>query len=312
MVVVRTILAMALLVGAVFAETKAEISGPDKSRAGDLVVLNSVTTKGGSKKWIVPPELANRYLETEHQIAFSVRENGVFTFHLVAASIEDGKIQLDTDSHVVTITDGFDVCDPPPTEPGDPSDPPPPDKPDPPDRLKEISQSAAAQLNDPTTAQALAETLSLIVEEDSIDKMRAEVSAAVEGVFLRREGESRTKDWLNVWRRPVSDSITANTPAEYKAALTAIRMGLVDSVVDSEKPIKPPSKTKIVFYTRENCGWCGRWSREVRPTIESWGWEVLPVDSAGAVPQFDVTVPGKPTIRLKGFQDASRFREIAR
>ena len=285
----------------------AEISGPDQSLAGDLVVLNSVATKADKKRWIIPPELANRVLKTEHQLAFSVRNSGSFVFHLVAVGVEDELIEIDTDTHVVKITGGMDGCDPPPTDPGDPGEPTPPR---PPNELTKLSKQAADQLNDPTTALALAETLALISQDESIDKMRAEVSAAVEGVFLKREGVSLTKDWLNIWRRPVSDSVVVSTPAEYLAALQAIVSGLKQSAVESDRPIDEPTKTKLVFYTRDNCGWCDRWKNEVKPTIDSWNWEVIPVDSKGAVPQFDVTAPGKPVERLKGFQGVNQFERF--
>lgn len=294
----------------------ARIDGPSESQAGDLVVLNSVAAEGDKKQWIIPTSLENRFIQTEHQIAFAVRESGDYRFGLVAVSLDDaGEIAIDVATHTVKITGG--LCDPvPPTDPG-PIDPgpvdPDPDPPAPPTAVYSVSRAAAESLDDPPTAKALANVLSAI-QEDTIERMKQTTRDGVESVLLARTGESRNKDWLNVWRRPVDSAITSRTPPGRKQELTLIAKGLSDSMVFrspiEERPIDESPVVRIEMGSRPDCPWCDKWKREEWPSIHRDGWVLSEVRESGSVPTFRLTVNGQ-TRSFVGFKDAKFLRRHA-
>ena len=203
----------------VYGQAEAVIDGPTEMEAGNLVVLNSVASKGDAKEWIFPENLKGRYIQLGDQVVFSVRESASFTFILVAVEVSE-EVQIDTVRHTVVITNGIDSE--PPTNPGDPpNDPPTGDL----DKVKKLSQEAAKKLADPSTARALASAIRKIKQSDLVT-MKTEVAIAVESVFLSRKGVSRDKNWSDTWRRPVSESINPSSPEEYSAILRAIADGL--------------------------------------------------------------------------------------
>lgn len=301
-----------------FAETaKAQIDGPSESKAGNMVVLNTVASQADETRWIIPDELEGRYIQIGTQLAFSVRESGKFRFYLIAVvhepdETESGKLLIDVASHTVTITDGFGEC-PPSTDPGDPTDPTDPDEPptDPPpttdfSQLTRQSKDAASSLSDPTTARGLSTALKQIQVAD-LAEMRKASSAAIEAVFLMRRGESETKAWDTAWRRPLDAAVAklGITSGEvYKQALRAIAAGLDESLASSPPPSPEPLPTvQITFYTQgDRCVWCKRWEKEVKPVAEAIPqWGVTTRSTTGEAPQFDVRV-GNKVQRLVGFQ----------
>ncbi|TWU22471.1 hypothetical protein Pla52o_35270 [Novipirellula galeiformis] len=304
----------ALLCATAFGEAVAKIDGPETSEAGNLVVLNSGNSKGHVKRWIIPPALENRYIQTESQIAFSVRESGEFRFALVAVDVTgEATADVDVATHTIAITNG--ICDP--VTP-DPSDPDGPTNPDPPanSQLREISRDAAAKLNDPTTASALAAAISA-VNLGTLDAMKADAQAAIESALLERKGASRDADWLSTWRRPINDGIKATTPGGFLADLQAIASGLIDSVGSAKPPVPAPvpdqpsaPKTFVTMFSRPDCSWCNRWKSEVWPTLESWDWELKEVFSTQSVPQFEIASPGFGVAKMTGFQDVEKFRKF--
>lgn len=315
------------------AETaKAQIDGPSESKAGNMVVLNTVASEADETRWIIPDELEGRYIQIGTQLAFSVREAGKFRFYLIAVSHEPdetdgtGRILIDVDDHTVTITDGFGECPPiDPGEPDNPSDPDEPSDPDPPgdySELRQLSHEAAKQLSDPATAKRLAAAIRGVPVGD-LASMRQAVGKAVEAAFLARRGDSEDKEWDVVWRKP-TDSMIAQmkltTGEQYARALAALATGLEDSIGSSpsEPPSNPPTsppvtdKVVITFYTQGNlCPHCVRWKRDVMPILQAKpGWSVIERDTKGSAPQFDVTVNGKST-RLVGARSVDTFIRVA-
>ena len=313
------IFAVALCLSPSFAkaQAKAEISGPDSIKAGNLVVLNSVASQADASEWIFPENLAGRYIQSGDQVVFSVRESGEFKFSLVAVSVTSGPpaemaIDLDVDSHTVTVTHGIDdpVVDPAPDDPIDSV---------PTLGLRELSRDSAIKLDDPPTARALARGLSQI-EEGPINEMKAKSSAVVEAVLSNRVGSSRDKDWLGVWRRPVHAAGKATSSAALKSDYTAISQGLIDAVNELEAttqlvpmpvpdPVPNNPQVTVVFYTGPNCAWCEKWKRDVMPTITSWGFVVEERQGTWPWPRFEVIRNGKH-YRIEGYADEVRFRKF--
>lgn len=299
-----------LLSASSLGQSVATITGPVESRAGDLTVLTAVSDPSNLTKWIIPEELAGRYLETGSQLAFAVREAGDLTFHLIVVDIDAKSIEVDR--HVVTITDG--LCDEP-DEPGNPpEEPDDPDEPDPPadNVFRELSRSAAASLSDPTTAKALADAIESLPKSD-IESMASVVRDSVDGVLNRRTGRSLTLPWFQRWREPVNQALRqVGTADEYHAALMGVASGLRDSlggnVFDPPADDQPATKS-VRMHTRDGCGWCDRWKDEVKPLVIALGFEVTEVVSTGAVPQFDITV-GDKTTRLTGYQTEQSFAKF--
>ncbi len=154
---------------------------------------------------------------------------------------------------------------------------------------------------------------------ESLEMMVAKSQAAVETVMLARKGNSREKDWLGMWRRPINAASKATTPEQLRSVYQAIAAGLEDSLAQAQYPVPEPipdpvpnqptpSPTVVTIYSRPDCSWCTKWKRTVMPTLQSWGWEIREAYSDGSVPRFDVNVPGRATERFVGYQDESRFR----
>jgi len=311
MALIRTLSLLAILVCSVaHGQAKAQIDGPETQQAGNLVVLNSVASISDALEWVIPDSLAGRYIRTGEQLAFSVRESGTFTFHLVAVTVDEtNSADIDVATHTVTITDGFgDPCPDPGQPPTDPDEPEQPDQPEPDfDGLRKLSADAAGRLNDPKTAKQLVSVLRGIKLAE-LPVMRATVRGGIEAVLLGRDAESQQKDWLEEWRKPVDAAIEVETPEQYLAALKAIAAGLDESPSNAPAPAPTPSKL-ITIYTRPNCSWCQKWKAEVMPGLESSGWEIKQVLDSGSVPRFDVIVDGKKHL-LTGFHQSESFTKF--
>lgn len=286
-----------------FGQVAANIIGPSESRAGDLTVLDSSASEGDLTKWIIPDSLTGRYIETGTRLAFAVRDAGEYEFYLVMVDLEAESIAIA--SHIVAVTDGF--CETEPGEPGDPDQPAPA-----PNRLQQVSRDGAIEVGDPPTARALAEAIASVSKSD-LSTMRSAAKAEIDRVLNARDGGSENKDWYNKWRLPINAAIEADDDASFYASLQAIAAGLEDSLgtggSDPPPTIRPPpdsQRYQVTMYTREGCGWCDQWKREVKPDVLALGFRVVEQKSTGAVPQFDVTVNGK-TKRLVGYQTREAF-----
>ena len=275
----------------VFADAKAQIDGPTESPAGNMVVLNSVATKADAQQWIIPEALGGNYLQVGNQLGFAVGTAGKYKFGLIAVEVTgEESADIDIAFHTVTITGS--LCDPGQPDKPDEPDQPPPEEPDQPtEKLRDVSYQGAVTLQDPSTAEDIARVLESIKAE-AIETMAAKTTASIEAVLLNRKGESRDKDWLSEWRRPVNAEIRATTPEGRKRELDAAAAGLRDSLADS--PAEPPAAeprpetVHVTMISRDDCPHCNTWWRDVRPTLESWGWIVERKSGPGTVPRFEV------------------------
>lgn len=203
-----------------YGQASAVITGPTEARVGKFLTLNSSSSVADSVAWIRPDNLSDNWAECKDVLFFSPQEPGVYRFILVAVAVEDGVARISTDTHSITVTGMIvsDVVTPPPVDPDDP--PPVTDN-----ALVKLSRDAARQLNDPTTANALAEVLATL-PMGTLQQMSNAARANVEAVLLNRTGQSRSKDWLNVWRKSINSAVNTSTPETYKASLSAIAQGL--------------------------------------------------------------------------------------
>lgn len=111
-----------------------------------------------------------------------------------------------------------------PDEPNEPDEPPAPGL----ESLAVSSSTLAGNVDDQPTRMALADALGADLEGD-LTAMKATVQTAVEDVLLERRGESLKKDWLNGWRRPLSQEMVrleVQTDDQYREAIRQIVVGL--------------------------------------------------------------------------------------
>lgn len=228
----RPIILWLLLCSSCFAQPTAVIEGPSQALAGDLVILSWGTSTGEAFKLIAPDSLKGKilYNTTDKQLGFSTRENGSYSFIMVAVSKE-----LEIAHTIKTVQIGGFI--PPPGPP--PTDPPP--VPVPPgtwDALKGLSRTSAAAINDPPTAQALATAINSVLPQiaaaPSLQEAHSLSTFTVESVLMARTGNSLKKDWLNGWRKPISQALLEaetqgriSTPALFADAMYAAAAGLV-------------------------------------------------------------------------------------
>lgn len=113
----------------------------------------------------------------------------------------------------------------PPTNPGNFAD------------IAKVSRDGASSLNDPLTANRLVEALKAIQPKiasmETLQVAQSAVVLEIETVLRQRTGESRTKDWLGLWRRPLNNAIEAakasgriKSPSDYAAVVAAMATGL--------------------------------------------------------------------------------------
>lgn len=180
--------------------------------------------------------------------------------------------------------------------PGKATDPGEPEEPETPDldlsSLADSSNTLASKVNDLPTRQALAVSLGGDIE-GSFSEMRVEIQTRVEDTLLVRKGESRKKDWLNGWRRPISEEMVrlkVETAEQYREAIRQIVVGLKRDSQGSQSVLKlkksptlakslpvqsrprltnllPQSRTRLIPVTRLVCGPLGV-CREVTEWIE--------------------------------------------
>jgi len=217
-------LAVLLLSNCLFADAQAVITGPDKVRPGQLFVLETTGSIGDAQQWIMP-SVDIQSLECGTKIGMAIERSGVYVFHLVVA---DKVPTIDVATHTVTVGGS--------TNP--PIDPPPPPPPTPPGDFSQLvakSKQAAQSLNDRATANGLSVGLKSIASQSfgDLTSARKAVSATIESVLLQRQGASRDRDWLNIWRRPIAIEIETlsaagafPTPAAYLAAIRALAQSL--------------------------------------------------------------------------------------
>ncbi len=119
---------------------------------------------------------------------------------------------------------------PPPVDP----DPKPPVDPVPPDafgKIEKISRDGAARLNDPITAERLAQAIEVTAKQidakcsvgqcPTLSAAKASMIQSIENVMSMRETPSG--QWLQLWRKPVSDAVSAANPSDLKTYVSMMR-----------------------------------------------------------------------------------------
>jgi hypothetical protein len=216
--------------------------------------------------------------------------------------IQIGQNPLDFAEREVTVSVG-NGPNPPPVDPGDPNPPPVSGS------VAEASRKGAAALNDPATASAMATALLGAVsqaEGKSIDEQKLIVRTAIETVLLDRKGESRSKDWLALWREPVNTAIAAENPqVNYLALIRQAAAGLGGSSASRSLPT-------VTMFSLTACQNCDLFKRVDLPLIK---YATVRIDSTGAnpsvirYPSFLIEAYGK-RMMAEGYHTADQIREL--
>lgn len=207
------------------AEPKAVITGPKEGKPGDLIVLSGVDSTGDGFQWIFPQNLQTLAC-SPLEIGFATATPGSYTFMLIAA---DKTAAISYTSHTVVI--GTHT----PT-PGPVPDPGPGPSPIP-DYLKNIelkSKQVTQQINDPTTAKAMADAIkgqcshldSLCSSgqcptlQTAVDLMRSQIESV-----LRNRPRGSQAPW-NLWREEMNILVQPKTVPEYVTMMRAAATGM--------------------------------------------------------------------------------------
>ena len=206
-----------------------------------------------------------------------------------------------------------------PDPPDNPSDPDEPDDPTTPIDFKDLSDlanSLASDLNDPTTrsklASALSEVTNSIAAQPTIGEAELLLTNTIENVLLRREGESRDKDWFNGWRKPLSE-LTAkylndgaiSSPREVSEIAKAYALGLSKTTM-----ISTLLDSFVEMRTADNCARCLSWKNAEKPKLVKAEWEVREINYSGTAPQFRVFSNGKYSSWYVGYMTIETFNSI--
>jgi hypothetical protein len=262
----KLLLALLLLSSTAQAQVLAVIKAPETANPGDLVILDSSTSVGDNRLWVVDPRVEGRYLILDDRIVFAIGTPGTYSFQLIVADTQAAISQV---SHHVQIAGA--VVPAPPTEP-------PPVVPSPDRTVFKAVRAATNFINDPPTAAQLKQALLSLPE-----KTPATVQAAIGEVLLKRADQ--TKDWFTFWRVPVNSAIdTAKLP--YPEAVRQIIEGLDANVSQSA--------SSVILYTRPNCPPCDRWKNEVAPRLLALGWVIEPQETTTKpTPTIEINTNGK-------------------
>lgn len=187
-----------------------------------------------------------------------------------------------------------------------PVDPPPPIS----GAVSEASRKGATALNDPATASAMASALRGAIAQATgkpIDEQKLIVRSAIETVLLNRKGESRTKDWLALWREPVNNAIAGENPqANYLSLIQQAADGLSGtSAFSSSLPV-------ITMYSMSNCRNCELFKEVDIPRIKFASVSIDYTASNPAVltyPSFMIECYGK-RMMAEGYHTAAQLQEL--
>lgn len=217
-----------------FAQANAVISGPDRVRPGDLVVLDGSESLADDREWILVNS-DKQFLSFEHdqKLVFASGTPGDYVFILaVSLSDADGSA-VSVAQHVVTVGNPTPPPDPPGPGPG--PDPPAPD----PD-LTEIGQAAKAAVergqSHPTERQKIAASFRATAAKAAglasmtVEQIAGEAARSVRAVLLTPADQSR---WI-----PFRDWFAEAMQREVTDRETAIR--LLDEVADGIEAVHSP------------------------------------------------------------------------
>ena len=206
---------------------RAVIKGPTQVLAGTLLFLSHEDAVGDNKVWIIPEDLKNASASCGGNIFFAIPTPGEYSFGLIVA---DKQARIDYAYHKVKVV----------SSPGNGGPAPEPDEPDIPvpvpkptfDTVISISKAGAAKLNDPTTAQALKQSLQALVVGSAgktLDQLITDTKRVVSVSLALRKGDSWKKDWGLEWVYPVDLEIAKlkiQNPADYVKLLEALANSL--------------------------------------------------------------------------------------
>lgn len=221
-----------LLIGSIYAQPIAKITGPSQVPIGELTALSSTGSAGDNLEWIRPEGLTTILAGCEvmdSQIFFSTMKEGKYEFILVCTD-KEARIAYTKHSVVVGKATTPPPVDPPPVDPPGPT----------PGKWSEmvnLSKTNADLVNDPITRpklkQALNDTLTSIKNRcaagqcPGLAQAQQEVTVTMENILLLRP--DRFTKWGEVWRVPNSQYIRQKgiqDVPDYLEAVKAFAAGL--------------------------------------------------------------------------------------
>jgi hypothetical protein len=226
----QAIFTLLLLCSPVFAESKAVISGPSEVLVNNLFFLSTEGSISDNTQWILPDMSQAQEAVCGTTKFIVINRPGRYEFILVAA---DKAANISYVRHTVTVRTSLDPT-PGPIDPiPDPVIPTPGWL----DTLTAASKAGSDYLSDPPTAAMLADAINTAITSTStstpMPTATASMSKTIEATLLARAAVSRTKDWLNFWRKPVnaellklSEAGKIKTTEEYLEAMKAVLSGL--------------------------------------------------------------------------------------
>lgn len=263
---------LVLLSSVCFGQVKSEIISPEQVNPGDLVILDSSSSIGDNRLWVVDPRVEGKYLTFENKLVFAIGTPGSYSFQLIVA---DTTAAIDQTTKTIIVGK---VTDPPTPDPTpDPTDPPAPA----PSAIYDVSRAGVVSLNDPTTANQLYNALS------SLNPLTPEnVQDTIAQILRDRKGQSQNKDWLNLWRVPVNREIEKSN-TDYSTSIKEAIRGL--QVSDSTA--SPLSRLiSIRMESLPGCPPCEAFKRNVEPLLPIKVEHAIATDVA---PKFEIRVGNK-------------------
>lgn len=201
---------------------KATIKGPSTALAGTLVFLSYEDAVGENKVWIIPEELKSQSASCGTSIFFSIPSPGKYQFGLIVA---DKTAAIDYSFHTIEVL-GSTPTGPKPT-PG-PGPAPTPNF----DSIRLVSRTGVDTLKDPATTSLLQSNLLKTINSlpATLPEAKGAVTATIEQCLsMRQDVNTRSKDWLNLWRIPVDREIAKYNPQDvgsYRECMKAVIRGL--------------------------------------------------------------------------------------
>lgn len=219
----RMLVCLLLLSSSLLAAPTAIIEGPATTLAGQLTILSAEKSTAHKVLWIVSKSLGDTLTcDNQRKLALATPTLGKHQVILVASD-ETGEMHytIHTIEVVTSIT------------PEKPEPPPPP--PANYQAVEEASKQGANTLQDTTTTQSLVNTIRgniATLKDSTLDVAKAKMVLAIEACLLQRAGASLSKDWLNLWRKPVNAVLQQyqfTTTSQYLEAMEASAKGLENS-----------------------------------------------------------------------------------
>ncbi len=225
----RMLVCLLLLSSSLLAAPTAIIEGPATTLAGQLTILSAEKSTAHNVMWIVSKSLGDTLTcDNQRKLALATPNLGKHQVILVASD-ETGEMHYTI--HTLEVVTSL----PTPEKPDEPTPPTPPTPPANYQAVEQASRTGANNLQDRITTESLVNTIRgniATLKDSNLEIAKAKMVLAIEGCLLQRSGTSLSKDWLNLWRKPVNavlQQYSFTTTSQYLEAMEASAKGLATS-----------------------------------------------------------------------------------